>query len=66
LTGNQKTSTHSRRTDAGLFYIHCSMSEASSAVPEAARATTINGSPFHANTTAITVAAIAEGKSPVA
>jgi len=48
------------------FYIHCSISDASSAVPEAAKATTINGSPFHANTTAITVAAIAEGKSPVA
>jgi len=34
------------------------------AVP--AKTTTINGSPFHANTTAITVAAIAEKKSPVA
>ena len=41
------------------------MSDTSNAVPEAAKATTINGSPFHANT-AITVAAIAEGKSPVA
>ena len=48
------------------FYIHCSMRDTSNAVPEAAKATTINGSPFHANTTAITVAAIAEGKSPVA
>ena len=50
---------------AALFYIHCSTSGATSAIPEAAKATTINGSPFHANT-AITVAAIAEGKSPVA
>ena len=49
-----------------VFYIHCSMSDTSNAIPEAAKATTINGSPFHANTTAITVAAIAEGKSPVA
>ena len=49
-----------------FFYIHCSTSGATSAIPEAAKATTINGSPFHANTTAITVAAIAEGKSPVA
>ena len=48
---------------AALFYIHCSISDASNAVPEAAKATTINGSPFHANMTAITVAAIAEGKS---
>ena len=48
------------------FYIHCSMRDTSNAIPEAAKATTINGSPFHANTTAITVAAIAEGKSPVA
>ena len=38
---------------AVLFYIHCSTSDAISAVPEAARATTI------------TVAAIAEGKSSV-
>ena len=59
-------STRSPGTGAGLFYIHCSMRDTSNAVPEAARATTINGSPFHANTTAITVAAIAEGKSPVA
>ena len=59
-------STRSPGMGAVLFYIHCSISDASSAVPEAARATTINGSPFHANTTAITVAAIAEGKSPVA
>ena len=59
-------STRSPGMGAALFYIHCSISDASSAVPEAARATTINGSPFHANTTAITVAAIAEGKSPVA
>ena len=58
-------STRSPGMGAALFYIHCSISDASSAVPEAARATTINGSPFHANT-AITVAAIAEGKSPVA
>ena len=42
------------------------MRDTSNAVPEAAKATTINGSPFHANTTAITVAAIAEGESPVA
>ena len=59
-------STRSPGMGAALFYIHCSMSDTSNAVPEAARATTINGSPFHANTTAITVAAIAEGKSPVA
>ena len=59
-------STRSPGMGAGLFYIHCSISDASNAVPEAAKATTINGSPFHANTTAITVAAIAEGKSPVA
>jgi len=51
---------------AALFYIHCSTSGATSAIPEAAKATTINGIPFHANTKAITVAAIAEGKSPVA
>jgi len=42
------------------------MRNTSSTVPEAAKATIINGSPFHANMTAITVAAIAEGKSPVA
>ena len=60
------TSTRSPGMGSALFYIHCSISDASNAVPEAAKATTINGSPFHANTTAITVAAIAEGKSPVA
>ena len=59
-------STRSPGMGAALFYIHCSISDASNAVPEAAKATTINGSPFHANMTAITVAAIAEGKSPVA
>ena len=59
-------STRSPGMGAALFYIHCSISDASNAVPEAAKATTINGSPFHANTTAITIAAIAEGKSPVA
>ncbi len=58
-------STRSPGMGAALFYIHCSTSGATSAIPEAAKATTINGSPFHANT-AITVAAIAEGKSPVA
>ena len=59
-------STRSPGMGAALFYIHCSMSDTSNAVPEAAKATTINGSPFHANMTAITVAAIAEKKSPVA
>ena len=44
-------STRSPGMGAALFYIHCSTSGATSAIPEAAKATTIKGSPFHANTT---------------
>ena len=59
-------STRSPGMGAALFYIHCSMSDTSNAFPALSRPDALPSSPFHANTTAITVAAIAEGKSPVA